>query len=207
MVSWFDDAPAPPPAWTAENWVTYLTDLAAHSPPWMGPPDNWNAVKVPWRLVLADDEKASVDLSRFAVYPTGVKFEVILRWDPEHLDIHTKPGERPRILVEGNDPASPRLGIGFADGRKAVLGPAPISWREGHRPVLHPSGGGRGGVGTQTGGLWLWPLPPDGPLTFVLSWDVLDLDERIVTVDATELVDASRLSRQQKGGTSLGDAD
>ena len=62
-------------------------------------------------------------------------------------------------------------------------------------------------MGTQTGGLWLWPLPPDGPLTFVLSWDVLDLDERIVTVDATELVDASRLSRQQKGGTSLGDAD
>ena len=34
---------------------------------------------------------------------------------------------------------------------------------------------------------WSWPLPPDGPLTFIAEWPALGVGETVVAVDAGEL--------------------
>jgi len=62
-----------------------------------------------------------------------------------------------------------RLGVMFADGRRAA---AP-----GGHPRLEDAGAGRlvlfenrgGGGRAWDGNFWVHPLPPEGPVTFVLS--------------------------------------
>ena len=78
------------------------------------------------------------------------------------------------------------MGIEFVDGRKAtnlVHGP-----REGEDsgPVLMGGGGGSGG-GTFDLGFWLWPLPPDGPLTFVVQWAEEGIELTRVEIEASAI--------------------
>jgi hypothetical protein len=146
-------------------------------------------------LVLSEAEHYAIILSDFASFRTGVTFTMLLRFSRERFDLRRRPGEPPRFLFEGTDPFSPRLGIGFADGRKVVLGPPPDSWREAIRPVLVRSGG-RGDKDWQAGYLWLSPLPPVGPMTFTVVWEAMALAERTVTVEANELVEASELAHK-----------
>ena len=196
-MSWFDDVPDPPPPFAKEEWYAYFAywgDLD-QQPPWMGPSEGWVGGAVAWRIVLTESGDHSVVLSDFVAFPTGVKFTMELRFSEQTLDIRVQPNNPPRLLVDGDDSASPRLGVGFSDGRKVLLGPHPFSWREGVRPVLQASGGGSGGRDWQKGGLWLWPLPPVGPMTFAVSWEVIGVAEKTVTVDATELVEASERAR------------
>jgi hypothetical protein len=39
--------------------------------------------------------------------------------------------------------------------------------------------------------IWLWPLPPEGPLNLVTAWPRGGLEETTITVDAAELVSAA----------------
>ena len=39
--------------------------------------------------------------------------------------------------------------------------------------------------------MWLWPLPPDGPLTFVLSLSERGIDESTTTIDAAKILTAA----------------
>jgi hypothetical protein len=89
------------------------------------------------------------------------------------------------------------FGVGFADGRKAMLGRLfpPNLEEDPDGPVLMPRGGGAGGEEWRMG-MWLWPLPPSGPLTVVTSWAERDQNERAVTIDAAELVEASEHAEQ-----------
>ena len=40
-------------------------------------------------------------------------------------------------------------------------------------------------------GFWLWPLPPPGPLTFVVEWPALGIAETRAETDATAVVEAA----------------
>jgi hypothetical protein len=40
-------------------------------------------------------------------------------------------------------------------------------------------------------GMWLWPLPPPGPVTFVTAWEEFAVAEAAVSLDADELVAAA----------------
>jgi len=50
-------------------------------------------------------------------------------------------------------------------------------------------GGGTGGGESSTmhDGLWLWPLPPEGPLELVLQWPAFGIGESRVIVDGGQL--------------------
>ncbi len=149
-------------------------------------PEGVAGVPVAWHIVLADTEDYAVVLSDVMAYATGLKLTMLLRYPAGSLG-GSKHGQPPRLLVNGTDSDSPRLGVGFADGRKVVLGHSPYSWRVGEGPVLQAAGQGAGGRGWQRGGLWLWPLPPSGPVTFGVDWEAVGLGERLIVADGTEL--------------------
>ncbi len=88
-----------------------------------------------------------------------------------------------------------RLGVAFADGSgwsnfdaHASTGWAsfPMPPQRPGGPLLVPRGAG-GGDGGWHMNQWLWPLPPDGPLTFIAQWPAFDVEETSVVVDAGEL--------------------
>jgi hypothetical protein len=99
------------------------------------------------------------------------------------------PGRPGRPILFGQDDSEdPRFGVGFADGRRAVVGPV-MGPSEG-APVLMFRGGG-GSEWRWTGQLWLWPLPPAGELTFAFAWPHVGVPETTATTDATPLVAAA----------------
>jgi len=140
-------------------------------PEWVGPPENVLPASFPLALELARTENVAIAAHGGLAYPNGFAFRVsLLRrtvdesrvGDPFHHWHHTR-GE---IADEAL-----RLGVQFSDGAKATVFDA-------HRwfglddgppgPVLMQRGGG-GGRSWDLG-FWVWPLPPEGPLAFVVEW-------------------------------------
>lgn len=93
---------------------------------------------------------------------------------------------------EGSPPPEVlRVGVQFADGQKAT---SLESWwdystrRDPQQapppgPVLLPQGGA-GGERVRSQSYWVWPLPPDGPLAFVVEWPALGVPLTQARVDA-----------------------
>jgi len=84
-----------------------------------------------------------------------------------------------------------RFGVLFADGSSwsnvdAVF-PSPSEPPTG--PLVMSRGGGGGG-GSWVMNQWLWPLPPDGSLTFIAEWPKYHVDESRATVDAGRIREA-----------------
>jgi hypothetical protein len=188
----------------------------AHQPEWIGPPDNILGAAVPFRMMLARNDDVALAITEVTAYPTGVEFNLALRvrhlspdaWRamrhgaPFHL--HRFPGDPP---VEGIPPEILRLGVEFADGRRAT------TLDESHRrsrtdpakPVLTHRGGG-GGDRTWNMRFWLWPLPPSGPLAFVAEWPLGGIPLTRVEVDAELILQASLTAEMlwPEGGSSPG---
>ena len=57
-------------------------------------------------------------------------------------------------------------------------------------PVMHPRGGGGGG-GRWSHTLWVWPLPPPGPLTLVCEWPAMGIAVTRSELDAKPILDAA----------------
>jgi len=92
-----------------------------------------------------------------------------------------------------------RFGVTLADGRRTATGGG---WQMELTADENPSGPimrvqGRGGGGSEreyTMGflVWLWPLPPIGPLTPHFQWTALGITESSIELDGTTIHDASR---------------
>lgn len=181
-VSFFDDVPEPPPLPEPS-----IPDRKA----WMGAPSGWVGGWVPWHIVIAHTPRLYAVITEVAAFPTGVEFALATRTHPEAMaDEADFFGPMGMTFMRG-DAGGPRLGIGFADGRKAVLGAMrPWSENDPDAPVLMPGGGGGGGSEYRMN-FWLWPLPPAGPLRIVTAWEEMGLDEHTVVLDAEDLVAAA----------------
>jgi hypothetical protein len=133
------------------------------SPPWAEPAEN--VLPAPVELIAplgrrADDAEAW--LTGVAATPDGVRFTIIV----------TRPEQDPPARgnpLTGEDGL--RVGVRFADGREAAPASDP-SW-----PAAEPADGialvsqGSGGWARRwEQEAWLWPLPPEGPVTFTSSW-------------------------------------
>jgi hypothetical protein len=183
-VAFFDQPPPPPPP--AEH---------RRQPVWIGPPDNVLGGAVGLELVLARTADAAVLVRNVVAYPTGVDFVLAVRkrrfdaegfYDP--LGRHPPMRRREWIPDEVL-----RFGVQLSDGSKATTVDAP-RWpgagEEATPPVLTPHGGGGGGARWDMS-FWLWPLPPPGPLAFVVEWPSEGISETRVEVDADVLRDAA----------------
>ncbi len=100
-----------------------------------------------------------------------------------------------------------RFGIELSDGAKATV-------FDGYRyfgTEEQPSGpvlmqrGGTGGMRSFELGLWVWPLPPPGPLAFVCEWPAEDIPLTRFEIDANEIrASAARAEQLWPDGSVIG---
>lgn len=107
--------------------------------------------------------------------------------DPSLNGVYQRPGTGP----EGTYPTMLRLGVEFADGRKATnVGQRSRCEGDPQSPVLWGRGGGGSGASwRQT--FWMWPLPPPGPLSFVCEWPAAGIPLSRAQIDGQSIIDAA----------------
>jgi hypothetical protein len=185
----------------------------------MGPPDDVRGGVVALNLVLARSQKAVVAVGSATAYPTGIEFAVDVHWRVGEADAAWHPGAwRHRRDYGGELPDDLfRVGVELADGSRAttldatppgsIAPPVAVESfgavvatagdekpRLPEPPVLVLRGGG-GGSQSWSQSLWLWPLPPEGPLTFVCEWPAFDIPLSRAVVDAAPIREAAARSQ------------
>jgi hypothetical protein len=200
-----------------------ITPEQVEVPEWYGPPEGVLGGVVPLELLLARSDKAGVVIESATVYPTGLEFVIDVHWR-ERSEEWLFPGgfEHRRRRAGGGLPDELfRAGIQFADGSKATSlesgldMPIAVAYGEEQTagggavavaddeeseeqvpqgPVLMSRGGGGGGQ-RYSQSFWLWPLPPEGSLSFVCEWPALDIALSRVDVDSALFREAASRSR------------
>jgi hypothetical protein len=164
------------------------------TPVWLSAPEGWIGGLVPFQELIARSEEAAVAVARIVAYPFG--FELT-------LDVFTRSRSRDwmfdhRPWSSGERPPEEllRYGIEFADGRRAsdlgeMLGGTTFAMSASADEEPDPAtqmrlipGGGHGGERHSRQELWVWPLPPPGPVAFVCQWPKHGIPESRVEVDA-----------------------
>jgi hypothetical protein len=184
------------------------------APPWAGPPRHQLPGVVPRVVPVADSGDTAVSVVWLAAYPSGVELLVEVR-----LRRGSEPGVDPRLSHGWTRDAATmvQFGVVLADGARAVGRPAGHAAPDGGQggalltvlPGPQAPGGGPSLPGVvrfgadpawAAGGgdpaiyrmtLWLWPLPPPGPLTLVAAFPARGLAESRAVVDAAEVREAA----------------
>jgi hypothetical protein len=187
----FFEPPEPPPD---------SPEPAFERKPWWTVPTNELGVSTGLRLVLARTEDAVVALLDAVAFTEGVAFTLsVLRRRPFEIDpFHHRSTSSCRVgrPVRSSRPSSLRFGVQFADGRKATTTGGRAVPAEGdppRGPLLFPSDGGGGGDRWDQS-FWLWPLPPPGPVSFVVEWPSEGIEVTRHEVDAEPILEASKSS-------------
>jgi hypothetical protein len=171
-------------------------------PAWTQPPEDVVPGVAPVELVLARTAERAIGLTGIRAYPNGFACTLHLRLR------EVIPGEQSLFGMFGMfdmlgelDPAGElgdyylRLGVGFADGRKATNldrrrdvedGPPPDP------PALRLTRWEGYDILSQEVDLWVWGLPPPGPLAFVCQWPARRIPESRVKIDAALVLEAAR---------------
>ena len=139
---------------------------------------------VPWRIVLARTDIAYAAVQAFEAFPSGVQFQLVERFQNQ-----VDPTARPPFQI---DLRALRVGVQFSDGRSGatqLYTGRSRSMRPGE--VLIGPRGGVGHRGEQFANMWLWPLPPPGPMRWFSVWPEMEIEEHSVEVDAADLVTAA----------------
>jgi hypothetical protein len=179
VVSFFDSYPAPPRPEPHNPFA---------QPEWGAPPRGVIPAYSPQRAILAKTERVILTVGRFACYPNGILFALGAWFDPRNHDFDGPPWELhfPRHADPSADEFL-RLGVLLADGsRWANYDWSPHSEMPPRSPVVNGQGGG-GGDGHWEMDQWMWPLPPEGPVTFFAAWPAYGVAETSAEVDGTEL--------------------
>ena len=162
-------------------------------PRW-NPPVDEVPVIVPIGEALAVTDTVAVVVSHARVFQNGV--EIV-------IDRRSRRGDRTRREWEalqwsshasfpGNGPDRLRYGMALGDGQHLLLDmPA---WPGGEddmdaHSLIAAGGGGSGGPDytVNLDGMWLWPLPPEGPLEIVMQWPGEGIPESRVVLDGGAL--------------------
>jgi hypothetical protein len=142
------------------------------APAWARGPEDMVPGVVPVALLVARTDTHAVLIDSLLVYPTGFDFDLAVRRHPGQL--HHR-GHRWDDRL--------RLEVRFADGRSADNDPRrwprPAADQPPDPPWLYQSTSGPDG-----GHVWLWGLPPPGPLTFVCAWPTQQIPPSETVVDA-----------------------
>jgi hypothetical protein len=177
-MSFFEELPPPPPP-SARQWG---------APAWDRPSEGTLPAIVPVEEVLIRTDAAVVQLDLLRVYPNGFTINLFIVANPQ-LEQH-----RGGLLHgPGADGMRrmPRIGVRFSDGRtagrEAGFGPSPFDVPKDENglptvPIIRMTGGGGGSHGYHFG-VWVYPLPPAGPLEIYVSLPVADESEKKVVLD------------------------
>ncbi len=180
-MSFFESLPEPPPP---------PARALTPRPPWT-PSETVIPGSVAGELLLVRTEAVAVAVGSLRAYPNGIKFVVHVRLrrdDPTSpYGLHDPFGEHDPLARGKQQDDLLRLGVLFADGRRTAN---ESGWRserdysESGKPLLRAEGSG-GSSRYWDGDFWLYPLPPDGPLTFVVTWPAYGVTEARGELDAS----------------------
>lgn len=170
-------------------------------PVWMGPSDNELGVALGLRFVLASSSQAWVLVTDAVAYSNGFEVAISAR---TRQPVAGMPGMLHGPLVPGRPlpPELLRLGIEFADGRRATSlgrmpppGPPGSERREPDGPLLVP----RGASSSQRRSdlrFWVWPLPPAGSLKLGCEWPAMDIPFTVHEVDTSPILEGAARSEK-----------
>jgi hypothetical protein len=147
-------------------------------------PENEVPVALPMNTVLARTDDIALALVRLQVYSTGLSFDLIVR---------VRPGATGRLPVReamwghrhpfAPEPGGLLVGVELADGRRVTS----LEMRDPRSEVVFTE---RESSWGDTGGeqsWWLNPLPPEGPLRFVVRCSEMDIRETSVELDGSAI--------------------
>jgi hypothetical protein len=173
-------------------------------PRWLGPPEDSFGVLVPLRLVVVRTADLAVAIPSATGYRNGFGFELAIRRAAAEGDAFALDRTLHWLGREGSPPPEVlRVGVQFADGQKATsleswwdyFDPQDAAQAPPPGPVLVLQGGA-GGERVRSQSYWVWPLPPDGPLAFVVEWPALGVPLTQARVDGALIRQAAA---QDKG--------
>ncbi|HET6508313.1 MAG TPA: hypothetical protein VFG42_16085 [Baekduia sp.] len=176
MASFFEglELPPAPPAPTEHR-----------QPPWHGMAENVVPVTVALDVLLARTADWAAWIGSASVTPDGFAFGLSVRARQEAVE-----PDRMHPLHHQGGPDALRFGVGFADGRRAVVD-GPPARGDASREIALVQRGGHGGLRSWSQTFWLWPLPPEGPVRFALVWPAKGLQEVVAEVDSAPLREAA----------------
>lgn len=178
-------------------------------PRWQAP-ENELPVLLPVSETLATTENLALGLFGVAVYSDGVEFRLEGRLRRHGMPVREWNELCPDFIGHSQmgGPVHPagrlRFGLVLGDGEKVLAegfpffgGEDPSAEPKGHTLARNSGGGGGGSHNySSTDRLWLWPLPPEGPIEFVMQWPALGVEERSVVLDGSAMRDlAARVQR------------
>jgi hypothetical protein len=163
-------------------------------PEWFGAPDNVLPASFPLELLIVRTETVAIQVGTGRAYANGIEFTLTMR-RRESGSVHGR--DHPMMgwhqaIDSGEIPDEVlRFGIEFGDGRKATVFDR---FRMPDEPqpdiVLRPGGGGGGNKSYELR-FWVWPLPPEGLLAFVVEWPSEGIPLTRAEVDTEPIREAS----------------
>ena len=153
-------------------------------PVWSRGPVDMVPGVVPVALLVARTDTHAVLIDGLLVYPTGFDFDLAVRRHPGLPHHQTDQRVWHELWLE----------VRFADGRRADNDPRrwprPAGDRAPDPPLLYQSTSGPDG-----GHVWLWGLPPPGPLTFACQWPTEQIPPSQAELDAGLVLAAAARAR------------
>ncbi|MFF5296333.1 hypothetical protein [Paractinoplanes globisporus] len=161
----------------------------------MSAPENELPAGAGITALLARTDDAAVGITLVEVFSTGFRFTLAVRLRRSRPDFYG--GHLPMLVGNRHPgieiPLGDRLllGIEYADGARAST---LQDWRgpafDDDGLQIHQQGGG-GSDRTVDQDFWVSPLPPEGPVTFVLSWPAFGMPESRTVVDSAPIREAA----------------
>ena len=180
--------PTPSPAPEPQRHVT---------PEWIRPPEDEYPSRILVREFLAQTAGTTLSVSHADVYSNGVVIKAA--WEirrTDETDAEWQLATMHRMHGRSVEDAL-RFGVGFNDGtvvttvdmasRVDIFNQRPTGW-----VLMEQGGGGGGGEDRYSGSsaLWLWPLPPAGPIELVAEWADRRIPESHLTLDGDAILAA-----------------
>jgi hypothetical protein len=170
--------------------------------PWRGPPGDVPGIVVPTPTMTARSALAEITVRAVRAYPEGIEFEVeasAISPDKSPHELYADSMARPMANNRPPDVVL-RFGVQLADGVVATTlrNPvAPLS-KPDHHVLWRYAGSGDhidGDTIRTQARLWLWPLPPPGPMVFVTEWPEFGIGTTSWELDGSQARDAAQPMR------------
>lgn len=168
----------------------------------VGPPSEGTVPAiVPVGQIVHRSDDVVVELKHIRVYPNGFTINLFILTNP-----HRGHGTASYAMLGGAglDPGQrfPRIGVRFADGRTGgreatFRGHLDVAKDDGGiptEPILTMTGGGGGSNGYHFS-VWVFPLPPDGPIEVYVSLPAAAAPESKVVLDGAVVRSAAERAR------------
>jgi len=178
-MSFFADWPAPE--------IADRQEPEYRRPEWSGAPENMVPCSVAVDAPLVRTDEFAVWITDVLAYPTGVALGLVLM----RRHVPATGGPPSAMLFRPGSPAGPRFGVAFADGRKIELDDIHRARAGESREIALAHGSGGGTERQWHGRFWLWPLPPEGPLTFAFTWPEQGIAESLLELDGAPIREAA----------------